>query len=55
MIISELQPFGVELSEVQISNLDAELCSQVQGLIWAHRVVVLRDQITDDQRFVRFL
>lgn len=55
MIVRELQPFGVELSDVQIPNLDSELRSRVLRLIWAHRVVVFRDQTTDDEGFVRFL
>lgn len=55
MIIRGLQPFGVELSEVQISDNAARLSTDVPRLIGAHRVVVFRDQITDDQGFAHFL
>ena len=55
MINKELQPFGIELSDVQICDCDAGLNQEVLRLSGAYRVVVYRDQITDDQSFVRFL
>lgn len=55
MKVTALEPFGAELSEVQIAVAVAAMAASVHDPLARHRVVVFRDQRAGDADLVRFL
>jgi taurine dioxygenase len=50
-----LSPFGIEVSEIEIVNLDDQAIDHLKQLLADHGFVVLRQQSVDDTDFVGFL
>jgi taurine dioxygenase len=50
-----LSPFGLEVSQIKVVDLDDQAIDQLKQLLAYHGVVVLRRQFVDDDDFVGFL
>ncbi|MEM1436407.1 MAG: TauD/TfdA family dioxygenase [Pseudomonadota bacterium] len=55
MQIAELRPFGYAVSQLSIAELSTAALMQVRDLVTRAGVVVIRDQVISDDRFVSFL
>lgn len=55
MIWTALQPFGLEVTEIDLGNLTADDVAEIRLGISRSRVVVFRGQTIDDTQLVRFL